>query len=176
MPELNTAQQMLVEENLDLAPYMAHRMKTKCPMEFEDLLALCYYGLSKAAGTFKEGQNAKFSTWACNTIRFEILHEMKHFRRHNVDTVFFEDFRGDINWQDITDNGQSRFDEQIIARVSIEQASKTLTKNERIILDYMVEYTNPNQKQIEKETGIAQPHVSRYIKTVKQKLQAQLAG
>ena len=65
----------LVEDNLNLAYYIAHRFQSY-GIEFDDLVSICFVGLAKAANTY-DPEKAKFATLAVMIMRNKVLMELR---------------------------------------------------------------------------------------------------
>lgn len=72
---MQTERQELIEKNIKLAYWMAGRYKG-CGIEHEDLISLCFVGLTKAADTYAAGKSA-FATYAYRCMNNEVLQELR---------------------------------------------------------------------------------------------------
>lgn len=72
---MQTERQELIEKNIKLAYWMAGRYKG-CGIEHEDLISLCFVGLTKAADTYTAGKSA-FATYASRCMANEVLQELR---------------------------------------------------------------------------------------------------
>ena len=73
---MTNEQQKLVEENINLAYFVAHRFKNT-NLEFDDVKAIACLGLVKAAIAFQPDRGLVFNTLAVKVITNEILMQLR---------------------------------------------------------------------------------------------------
>ena len=159
----------LIEENMNLARFVAHRFKNT-GMEYEDVEAIALYGLSKAAMSYNSGQ-AKFSTYAVPVIRNEILICL---RKKRIFTVSFEEKIGERTVEE-TLGEHCRGIECAEDVLFLRQALPCLNERERAVI-YEIFWNETDQRDIAKKMGCSQPQVSKLRKRAIQKLRAEMAG
>jgi RNA polymerase sigma factor (sigma-70 family) len=72
----------LVEENMGLVISIVNRFNPKNTTERDDFIQAGRIGLWKAIGKFREDLGSKFSPYAWNPIRWEIMKEIRSSMKH----------------------------------------------------------------------------------------------
>lgn len=74
----------LVTENKKLVHFVANKFRhlINSSFDYDDLVQVGYIGLLKAIEKFDESKGSKFSTFAVNTISFEIINFLRDYRQH----------------------------------------------------------------------------------------------
>lgn len=83
---MTNEQQKLVEENINLAYFVAHRFKNTS-LEFDDVKAIACLGLVKAAIAFQPDRGLVFNTLAVKVMTNEILMQLRRERKHSSVTA-----------------------------------------------------------------------------------------
>ena len=139
----------------------------------EDLFSIGLIGVVKAVNTFNPDKGVKFSAYATQIMRNEIL---ATFRKKRIIPVFSLDEPCDL-W-----NGESvdftemiadnrRFEEEAIADMQMEQIFSTLSDREKKIISLSMD--GKTQTEIAKTCGISQAQVSRIRKSIYKKWRKQ---
>ena len=77
---MTNEQQKLVEDNINLAYFVAHRFKNT-NLEFDDVKATACLGLVKAAIAFQPDRGLVFNTLAVKVITNEILIQLRREKK-----------------------------------------------------------------------------------------------
>ena len=164
----------LVEDNLKLVYKLATKYKYLCctTIDFDDLVSLGFIGLVKAAKTFDESKNIKFSTLAYICIKNSILREFvgKQYRFNDNNTVSLNSsIAEELELQDlIADENMDKSFEKIEYGMELEKIYECCTEREKKIIDlYLEGYTI---KQIAFDIGYTVVTVSRIIENLKRYL------
>lgn len=77
----------LVEENINLVPYIINRCFRSLDWEFDDLVSIGNIAICQAAATYKQDRGIKFTTYASNCIVNNIRKELisRNTQRHSGD-------------------------------------------------------------------------------------------
>lgn len=179
-PQVLTPEQLkLVEDNMGFAHYMAVRLKGRTPLVYEDLLAACSEGLCKAALRYEPDTGYSFTTFASVVIKNTVFMENRQCRK-NGDTVYLETLLGEdsLNWEAaISDRGRP-LEDVVISGIDLHAAlTKTvprLNRTEQNVL--FAAMTNPyaTQRHLADILGFKQSYISRVLKSIRIKLQAEL--
>lgn len=139
----------------------------------EDLFSIGLIGVVKSVNTFNPDKGVKFSAYATQIMRNEIL---ATFRKKRIIPVFSLDEPCDL-W-----NGESvdftemiadnrRFEEEVIADIQMEQMFSKLSDREKKIISLSMD--GKTQGEIADICGTSQPYVSRIIKSIHKKWRKQ---
>lgn len=136
----------------------------------DDLYSTGIVGLIKAINSFDAEKGTKFSTYASNVIRNEILMTFRK-KRVNIsfsldDTVSLENGE-EVSYSDMFSSGE-QFEDEIIVKVQYEELLSKLSDRERSIINLFYMY-DKTQHEISALTGLSQSYVSRIIKGVRKK-------
>ena len=139
----------------------------------EDLFSIGLIGVVKSVNTFNPDKGVKFSAYATQIMRNEIL---ATFRKKRIIPVFSLDEPCDL-W-----NGESvdftemiadnrRFEEEVIADIQMEQIFSNLSDREKKIISLSMD--GKTQREIAEILGLAQSYISRIIKSIYKKWRKQ---
>lgn len=159
----------LVEDNINLARFVAHQF-SNTGMTYEDVEALAFYGLTKAAFSY-DSSKAKFGTYAATVIRNEI---MMTLRKKRVNTISFDEKIGDWTVEE-TLGECCKGIESAENLLFLHQALPCLNARERFVI-YEAFWNETDQWDIAKKLGCSQAQVSRVKKAAIAKLRAAMAG
>lgn len=168
---MTNEQQKLVEENINLAYFVAHRFKNT-NLEFDDVKAIACLGLVKAAIAFQPDRGLVFNTLAVKVITNEILMHLRRERKHSSVTASLdmETVPGEeITLADIIPDTKNDY-ETFLFWMNVEQNQKLLSEKEKYILQLKMVDPDIRQSDIAAKCGCAQPHVSRVLRRIKDKL------
>lgn len=162
------------EENMKLIGYV---MKSLYPsqVDYEELYDVGVTGYAKALVSYNKSNGAKFSTYAYNCIRNEILFflrkEGKHINNNiSLNNILFVDKNGNnLQLEDIVsdDEKDTGLEEQILKdeeRNILLKAINELSDKERIIIIYrygLDRGIKKTQKQLAEEINMSQANVSK---------------
>lgn len=161
----------LVEDNLKLVYKLATKYKYLCcsTIDFDDLVSLGFIGLVKAAKTFDESKNIKFSTLAYICIKNSILREFvaKQYKFNSNNTISLNsliDNKCELQELIADENTDKTFDE-IEYGIELNKIYECCTTREQRIIDlYLRGYTI---KQIAFDIGCTIITVTRLIEGLK---------
>jgi RNA polymerase sporulation-specific sigma factor len=179
MKKMTEEQRQLVEDNIRLAGYMAHKWKKRGTQnfEFDDIFSLFSYGLCKAAKTFDATKGAKFATYAGRCMENELKMAFRKKSRLggenseiNLGTPINTDGDGnELILQDvISDNKHLEYD-KVLDIMYAKEAMKILKPRDIVILQKKF-YLNQKQKVIAESLNISQSYVSRIEKVILKRL------
>lgn len=168
----------LIENNMKLVGFISKKFYTE-PIEREDLIAVGYIGLIKAAQTFKYEKGNKFATYAAIVISNEIK---KHLRKENkkihaksIEEVIFYNKNGEKIILEDTLMSQMDLEQDYLEKeeyIILHKAIKELTEVEQewIYLYYGFYDRRYTGTEISKIYGINQSTFSRNIIKILKKL------
>lgn len=159
----------LVEDNINLARFIAHQFKNT-EMPYEELESIAFYELTRAAMSY-DTSKSKFSTYAAIVIRNGILMSL---RKKRVYTVSFEEKIGEHTVEE-TLGDYCKGIELAENNLFLRQALPCLNERERVVIREAF-WNEMNQSEIGKKIGLSQAQVSKIRKRAIQKLRATLAG
>ena len=168
---MTNEQQKLVEENINLAYFVAHRFKNT-NLEFDDVKATACLGLVKAAIAFQPDRGLVFNTLAVKVITNEILMQLRREKKHNCVTASLDMAivpGEEITLADIIPDTKNDY-ETFLFWMNVEQNQKLLSEKEKYILQLKMADPDMNQSDIAAKCGRSQAHVSRVLKRIKDKL------
>ena len=139
----------------------------------EDLYSIGIIGVVKAVNTFNSDKGFAFSAYATHIIRNEIL---ATFRKKRIIQVFFLDEPYQLENGESVEFSEmiadsSRFEEEVIADIQMEQMLSKLSDREKKIISFSMD--DKTQREIAEILGISQPCVSRIIKSIHNKWRKQ---
>lgn len=177
----------LIEDNMNLVWHMVHeKFKPYCDSgQGEDLFQVGCIGLIKAADTFNADMGVMFSTYACNCIWREIMNYNRSHdlpvhvpanRRCKFSAEDFERYRlsTDLSVLEFAIDKASQFEDEIVLRISLEQAIDSLSERKRdIIKEY---FKCSNMTQTAKKFGVSYQSVQQKVSLFRKKLKIELAS
>lgn len=162
------------EENMKLIGYV---MKSLYPskVDYEELYDVGVTGYAKALVSYNKSNGAKFSTYAYNCIRNEILFFLRKEGKHinnNIslnDTLFVDKNGNNLQLEDIVsdDEKDTGLEEKILKdeeRTILLKAIDELNEKEKIIIIYrygLDRGIRKTQKQLAEEINMSQANVSK---------------
>lgn len=179
--QLTTEQKQMVEDNLGLAYSTAYKISLKSPLEYDDILSICFLGLIKTAQKFDPSKGFAFSTYAVTTMRW-MVHKEANPRKPQIKASYFEDLiptEWESSWENIIDGENSNWESylgsdspenELVSRVLIEEIIKqaeTNTAKKVIILRYC--YPDMTQAEIGKRAGCSQRYAGMVLQDLKKR-------
>lgn len=164
-------QQELVENNLGLAHYMAHRYR-QSSIEFDELISLSYLGLVKAALHYDPNKEIRFSAFAGTVMTNEILQQLRRDRKHNkvVASLDEETVPGeDMTLGEIIPDPHDHY-ESVLFMIDMKKNEELLEKNEVRVLRAKIIETDLSQREIARELDMSQSYVSRVMAGMREKI------
>jgi RNA polymerase sigma factor (sigma-70 family) len=178
--ELTTEQKQMVEDNIRLAYSTALKMVAKSPLEYDDILSICFLGLIKTAQKFDPSKGFAFSTYAINTMRW-MVHKEANPRKPQIKASYFEDLiptEWESNWENII-AGDSSLEDDLINNIFIGQVREKINhmklspKSKEVLQVY---FDNPEltQEEVAQIAGCTQGTVSETYKKLAEQCQAEI--
>lgn len=155
---MNNDQKKLIEENLAFARWLAHKWdKTQNLLDYEELESMAFFGLTKAAKSYKTDKGTQFNTYA----RFVIENQFRNaYKKEKKYTIKVD--------EEIENSSLVNFDisESLDLNTVLE---KNLTQEQREILLEAYE-KGLSQREIANSRGLSQSKVNSIIKQAKIKI------
>ena len=170
---LTTEQKQMVEDNIKLAYYMAHKF-SNIPIEKEDLIQICLEGLIAAAKVFNPEKGFKFATLAVPTIQNTIFHELRSINKwQRLGPVYMED----ITYNEPSESMEN-VEDMLTRKTAIAKVLRSFKGGQREKAAAIMFVRNPYQTQMEiaDKAGICQVTVSRGIRVLQKQLRNELTG
>lgn len=171
----------LVTNNLGLVRYVAKQFSSS-NVDFDDLVSEGTMGLIKAASSFDETKNVKFSTYSSQCIRNEILmylrKENKHLDVKSIDDILSEDKDGNtFVLSEIIADKSNYYEDRDTNEVLENVLNWILNLNdakERTVL--LLKSAGVKQHEIGKDLGFSQSYISRMEKKINENLHGCIRG
>lgn len=167
----------LITENVRLAYYFAHRWKRKAYwMDLDELMSAAQYGLTKAANTFDDTLEIKFSTYAGKCIENEILILMRSIK-NRIFTISLEtslntsdEYWGDKDTtvEDMISMDNNPIEEWTTNHVLL-QCLERLTEKEKMLI-YKAYMEDVKEADLAKLFKVQQPQINRMKKQALEKM------
>lgn len=178
--QLTTEQKQMVEDNLGLAYSTAYKISLKSPLEYDDMLSICFLGLIKAVQKFDPSKGFAFSTYAVTTMRW-MVHKEANPRKPQIKASYFEDLiptEWESSWENIIVDDSS-LEDDLIDSIFIGQVREKINhmklspKSKKVLQVY---FDNPEltQREVAKIAGCTQVTVSRTYKKLAEQCQAEM--
>lgn len=173
------------KENEALIYYVVNMFRQTTRVDFDELVSIGMVGYAKALNAYDQSRNVKFSTYAINCIRNEILFFLRKENKHMQNTmsmnmVLAVDKNGnDLSLEETISNldlDERSLEEDVIASSDVEilkKALKHLTPKEEYIITYRYGLNNgeiKTQREIADTIGMSQANVSKIQKNILEKL------
>lgn len=177
----------IAEENYSLVFYVV-KMFQNSGVSYDELVSIAMVGYAKALNAFDKDRNVKFSTYAINCIRNEILFflrkEKSHMRNNvSMGTILSMDKNGNnLYLEEVisSDEKENKLEENIILNEDISllrEAIGHLTPKEAYIITYRYGLDRgiiKTQKEIASTIGMSQANVSKLEKSILEKIKHML--
>lgn len=182
--KLTKAEKIYIAENNEKLVYAVVSKFRSCGIDSQELYSVGLVGYAKALNEFDKDKNVKFSTYAINCIRNEILFALrkdKKARTNNIsmETVISEDKNGNgLTIEDTLSKISSReksLEDKILLIEDIQSLKKVLAylnEKERYILTYRYGLDKgiiKTQKEIAESVGMSQANISKLEKSIVKK-------
>lgn len=166
---LTDEQRQLIEDNMGIAYYMAHKYKYNEVLDFQELLSVAFENLALAALNYQSIRGAQFHTYAFRFIKYKILNEIyKRREQYVVQQVLFHSF---IDISDIINNDLSPEAENKLQLITESLREFNGSQREKAAVITFVRNPYLTQAEIARKTGVCQKTVSTAIKNFRQQLQ-----
>lgn len=176
--------EQLAEENYSLVFYVV-KMFQGSGVSYDELVSIAMVGYAKALNSYDADRNVKFSTYAINCIKNEILFFLRKERNH---------IRNSISMSSVLSmdkNGNSLYLEETVSNLDIEERSvedniilsgdieilkkalNDLSEKERYIITYRFGLDGgiiKTQREIADAIGMSQANVSKIEKNILDKM------
>ena len=174
----------MAEENYSLVFYVV-KMFQNSGVAYDELVSIAMVGYAKALNAFDTERNVKFSTYAINCIKNEILFFLRKERNHmknsfSMNTVLSTDKNGNSLSMEETvsnlDNDEKSLEQDVLLNdeISILQKSlEFLTDKEKFIITYRYGLDRgiiKTQREIADTIGMSQANVSKIEKNILEKV------
>lgn len=175
----------LAEENYALVFYVV-KMFRNSGVSYDELVSIASLGYAKALSAFDTERDVKFSTYAINCIRNEILFFLRKEKQHlknsvSLNTVLAVDKNGNnLAIEDVVsseDSAQKSLEDKITLKEDLEtllEALDCLNEKEKYIIIHrygLYSEKVKTQKDIADAIGMSQANVSKMEKSILCKLQ-----
>lgn len=173
----------LAEKNLKLVYYVVNQF-INCGIPYDELFSVAIVGFAKAINTYDSQRNVKFSTYAYNCIKNEILFFLRKEKMHlqndvSLNKILAVDKKGNnFNLEQIVKERkkESYAEEVVIEKENMEYLEKVLNQlsdREYYIIAHRYGLNNAEiktQKEIAEAIGMSQANVSKLEKTILEKI------
>jgi RNA polymerase sporulation-specific sigma factor len=174
----------LAEENYSLVFYVV-KMFQNSGVSYDELVSIAMVGYAKALNSYDPDRNVKFSTYAINCIRNEILFFLRKERRHmrynvSLSTILSMDKNGNnLSLEETVSNldvDEISLEDDVLVSDDIKYlqlALEHLTPKERYIITYRYGLDRgiiKTQKEIADHIGMSQANVSKMEKNILDKI------
>ncbi len=178
--QLTTEQKQMVEDNIGLAYSTALRMVAKSPLEYDDILSICFLGLIKAVQKFDPSKGFAFSTYAVPVMRW-MVHKEANPRKPQIKASYLEGLiptEWESSWENIIADDSS-LEDDLTNNIFIDQIREKINhmkmspKSKEVLQVY---FDNPElaQEEVAQIAGCTQVTVSRTYKKLAEQCQAEM--
>ena len=165
----------LVEDHMKLAHYVARKYMNSMAVEYEDLFQQCCIGLVRAAKSYKEDSETKFSTYAVSCMENEMrMVYRKKFREYGKIACSLESevklpSGRVVELSELLIDEKANFEESLINNDTLERLMNVLSSREKeiVIQNYILDY---DQMKISRLMGCTSANVSRILKNALSKM------
>ncbi len=177
--QLTTEQKQMVEDNIGLAYSTALRMVAKSPLEYDDILSICFLGLIKAVQKFDPSKGFAFSTYAVPVMRW-MVHKEANPRKPQIKASYLEGLiptEWESSWENIIADDSSLEDDLIdsifIGQVREKINHMKLSPKSKEVLQVYFDDPELTQEEVAKIAGCTQVTVSRTYKKLAEQCRAE---
>jgi RNA polymerase sporulation-specific sigma factor len=171
-------------ENYSLVFYVV-KMFQSSGVSYDELVSIAMVGYAKALNAFDTERNVKFSTYAINCIKNEILFFLRKERNHmknafSMNTVLSTDKNGNSLSMEETvsnlDNNEKSLEQDVLLNDEIgilQKSLEFLSEKERFIITYRYGLDRgiiKTQREIADTIGMSQANVSKIEKNILEKI------
>jgi RNA polymerase sporulation-specific sigma factor len=179
MDKLTEEQIALVENNINFVHHIAKRFKESNAQK-DDIISAGYFGLVKAARTFKVEKGTKFTTYAGICINNSILdllddNRKKQRKYASLDDPIINDAKGNhMTIADLYDDGE-RIEDEVFQRSEIEERKLIvglylINKSPRFAQIIKLRLQDKTHDAIAREIGISKSYISRILTKIEKEL------
>lgn len=176
--------EVIATENYSLVFYVV-KMFQNSGISYDELASIAIVGYAKALNAFDTERNVKFSTYAINCIRNEILFYLRKEKNHmlnniSLNTVLSMDKNGNnLSLEETVsnlDNHQTSLEQDVLVSDDVKilnLALEHLTAKEKYIVTYRYGLDRgiiKTQKEIANHIGMSQANVSKMEKNILDKV------
>jgi len=176
--------EVMAEENYSLVFYVVKMFQTS-GIAYDELVSIAMVGYAKALNAFDTERNVKFSTYAINCIKNEILFFLRKEKNHmknsfSMNTVLSTDKNGNNLSMEETvsnlDNGDITLEQDVMLSDDIHLLQKALdflSDKEKYIITYRYGLDRgivKTQREIADTIGMSQANVSKIEKNILDKI------
>lgn len=176
--KLTAEQCQMVEDNLGLAYSTACKISLKSPLEYDDVLSICFLGLIKTVQKFDPSKGFAFSTHALNTMRWMTYKEANP-RKPQIKASYLEDLfpaENESSWENaIADDNSLEdtvTDRVFIGQMRVKINEMDLSPETRKALQIYFDCPGLTQEEAAKIAGCTQAAVSRAYRNLVRHYQA----
>lgn len=176
--------ELMAEENYSLVFYVV-KMFQNSGVSYDELVSIAMVGYAKALNAFDTERNVKFSTYAINCIKNEILFFLRKERNHmknsfSMNTVLSTDKNGNSLSMEETvsnlDNDEKTLEQDVLLSDEIgilQKSLEFLSDKEKYIITYRYGLDRgiiKTQREIADTIGMSQANVSKIEKNILEKI------
>ncbi|WP_257985744.1 sigma-70 family RNA polymerase sigma factor [Bacillus sp. M6-12] len=180
----NEEKNVIAEENLSLVFYVV-KMFQNSGIAYDELSSIAMVGYAKALNAYDTERNVKFSTYAINCIRNEILFFLRKEKGHmknniSMNTILSMDKNGNnLSLEETVsnlDSDKASLEQDVMVADDVKFlnfALEHLTPKERYIVTYRYGLDRgimKTQKEIANHIGMSQANVSKMEKNILEKV------
>ncbi|WPS85491.1 sigma-70 family RNA polymerase sigma factor (plasmid) [Brevibacillus halotolerans] len=180
----NEEKDQYARKNESLVFYVVH-MFHNSSVDYDELVSIAMVGFAKALHAFDKNRNVKFSTYAINCIKNEILFFLRKERNHvknsiSMNSILFVDKNGNnLSLEETVstlDMDERSVEDDIILSGEVELLRKSLTylsEKEQYIITYRYGLDRgiiKTQREIADVIGMSQANVSKIEKNILDKI------
>ena len=179
---LTASQKQLVEENIQLASYVARRFTNimrYTGLDYDDLVSLAYMGLCRGARLY-DPERSNPSTYLVRCCETTILQELRKWRtrRGSTQVISLESTAWFLDnpaatLGDVVADKDTDVESEAIAHVALRRVMEESTERELTILKLY--NLGMSQSAISPIIGVSQSHVSRIIRGIRRRADEALA-
>ena len=176
---LTPEQKQMVEDNIRLAYKTAHKTATRSPLEYDDILSVCFLGLIKAVQKFDPSKGFAFSSYAVPVMRW-MVHQEANPRKPQIKASYLEELfpaEDESSWENVIADDSSLEDDLIdsifIGQVREKINHMKLSPKSKEVLQVYFDDPELTQEEVAKIAGCTQVTVSRTYKKLAEQCRAE---
>ena len=179
MAKMTEEQQKLVEDNINLARYMALKWVKSGVRNFEydEIFSMFSYALCKAAKSYDPSRGANFATYSARCMDNEIKMGFRKKGRiggedsqvNFEDPIHMDNDGNPLTLNDVFANNDHMEYDKVIDTMYAKEAFKTLRPREVLIMKKKF-FENTTQRETAESMNISQSYISRLEKRILRKL------
>lgn len=168
--KLTPEQRQIVEDNINLAYYMANKLFKQTPIEYDDVLSICFESLVRDALIFSSNvKRIQFSTFACNGMKCRVFNEVTRKYSH-PSTERLEQIKNNADFK-------YQIEDVIDKKMAIQLTLQFFkgSQREKAVAITFVHNPNLTQMEIAQKTGVCQKTVRNGITALRKQLHERMA-